>query len=193
MKYFTVAMATVVALVYAQDLSSIPPCALACISDAISSKTSCSQTDYKCMCNKQSGRLRTRSDPMCCRQLRHRHSNKYVDPWPVLPALTTWERPSTDTISDDVLPAVTKFCAQILASNGASATGTFRTLPTMTSTGAVSKTSSITTTTAITTSPTATKNTSSTAASSSTSTAGAAFQGSIGSVAMLLLGAAALF
>lgn len=50
MKYAFTAAALFV-LVSAQDLSSIPACAAPCLQSAVSSSTSCSMTDYKCICN----------------------------------------------------------------------------------------------------------------------------------------------
>ncbi|KAK5660180.1 hypothetical protein OQA88_13650 [Cercophora sp. LCS_1] len=50
MKYTAPVLAALVALVSAQDLSSIPACAKTCIDDAVKSATSCGATDVSCIC-----------------------------------------------------------------------------------------------------------------------------------------------
>lgn len=50
MKY-AFAAAAIVASVYAQDISSIPACALPCIDASRTKVTTCGETDYKCLCD----------------------------------------------------------------------------------------------------------------------------------------------
>lgn len=50
MKYAVVA--TLLALAAAQSRSDIPSCATPCLDDAVKSGTSCSTTDYSCICPK---------------------------------------------------------------------------------------------------------------------------------------------
>lgn len=47
---FTLALATFVVAVYGQTVDDIPVCARTCITNAITSATTCSATDYKCAC-----------------------------------------------------------------------------------------------------------------------------------------------
>jgi hypothetical protein len=47
---FTLALATFVVAVYGQTINDIPPCAVPCIQDAITSATTCSATDFACAC-----------------------------------------------------------------------------------------------------------------------------------------------
>lgn len=50
MKYTAAILALAAAVVSAQSLSDIPTCAQPCIDDARTKETSCSATDYKCIC-----------------------------------------------------------------------------------------------------------------------------------------------
>lgn len=47
---FTLALATFVAAVYGQTVDDIPPCAVPCIQNAITSATTCSADDFACAC-----------------------------------------------------------------------------------------------------------------------------------------------
>lgn len=47
---FTLVLATFVAAVYGQTVGDIPACAVPCIQNAIASATTCSATDFACVC-----------------------------------------------------------------------------------------------------------------------------------------------
>ncbi|KAI1350220.1 hypothetical protein F5Y01DRAFT_286708 [Xylaria sp. FL0043] len=51
MRYNVAALALAAAGVSAQSLSDIPQCAIPCINDAVASATTCAADDYKCICN----------------------------------------------------------------------------------------------------------------------------------------------
>jgi hypothetical protein len=53
MKFTAVAALAMAALVSAQSRSDIPACALPCLDDAVKSSTSCSTTDFTCICKKE--------------------------------------------------------------------------------------------------------------------------------------------
>jgi hypothetical protein len=53
MKYIAL-LAAFASAAMAQSLSDIPACAQPCIASAVASSTSCSATDYKCICDNQS-------------------------------------------------------------------------------------------------------------------------------------------
>ena len=50
MKYSAVIVAALAAVASAQDISIFPECSLPCILDAVSSATTCTATDYACIC-----------------------------------------------------------------------------------------------------------------------------------------------
>ncbi|KAK2601625.1 hypothetical protein QQS21_004860 [Conoideocrella luteorostrata] len=53
MKFSAVAAVAFAALVSAQSKDDIPSCAIPCLDDAVKSKTSCSTTDFACICKKE--------------------------------------------------------------------------------------------------------------------------------------------
>ncbi|KAI1749696.1 hypothetical protein F4782DRAFT_533134 [Xylaria castorea] len=98
MKYTVAALALAVA-VSAQSLSDIPACALPCIDDARTKDTTCGADDYKCICD-NINTLQT--DATTC----------------VLSSC------GADTALNQVLPAVSKFCAAVESGGGATSTPT---------------------------------------------------------------------
>ncbi|TRX93204.1 hypothetical protein FHL15_005783 [Xylaria flabelliformis] len=197
MKY-TVAALAFAAAVSAQSLSDVPACALPCIDDARTKDTTCGADDYKCICDNIT---KLQTDATSC----------------VLSAC------GADTALNQVLPAVQKFCAAVESGGGATSepsstpsstptseptsmptsestasptsepTGYPTELPTSSqSTVTVTSQSSYPGTTSAPTNPGG-NTTATTSPTQSIPTAGAAVAGSIGSFAMLVLGALAAF
>ncbi|OIW29437.1 hypothetical protein CONLIGDRAFT_680286 [Coniochaeta ligniaria NRRL 30616] len=180
MKYSAVIVAALAAVASAQDISIFPACSLPCITDAISSATNCSATDYACVCSN-------------------------MDALTAAATGCVVDKCGIDVATGQVLPATKQFCANVdtsSSSSSADTTVTSETTVSETSTSTESSTSDHTTTTESATTTvhpisttkkvtngTATKTTSPTP--TSVVTAGAAVMGSIGSAAMLLFGAAA--
>lgn len=196
MKYSFAAVA-LAAAVYAQDISQIPSCALPCIEDAVTSGTSCSISDYPCICENKDALT---SGATSC----------VIDSCGATVAAT------------EVLPAVDNFCEEVAAapapSSSAAAPSTSAAAPSSSaaapstsaaapSTSAAAPSSSVAATTSAQVSayPTSVAASSTlasttkvngtasatTGAPTSVVTAGAAVAGSIGSLAMMALGLAA--
>ncbi|KAI1336345.1 hypothetical protein F5Y15DRAFT_427049 [Xylariaceae sp. FL0016] len=186
---YTIAAAALAALVSAQSLSDIPSCALPCIDDAIKSSTSCSETDYGCICENEDKLV---SGATSC----------------------VLQDCGADVATSQVLPAVQKFCAAVESGSTtvASATDTTTSVASTSTATEVSTTStsaatssttvssvsssaspttmSASETTAVVSSGSAT---SSTSAPTSVATAGAAYMTPLGHVAMFVLGGLAAF
>ncbi|KAL3457660.1 hypothetical protein BJX64DRAFT_292897 [Aspergillus heterothallicus] len=50
MKLTTLLTVTIATLAASQTINDVPKCAIPCLDDAITSKTSCAVKDYKCVC-----------------------------------------------------------------------------------------------------------------------------------------------
>ncbi|KAK3326219.1 hypothetical protein B0H66DRAFT_600355 [Apodospora peruviana] len=92
MKYSAVAVAAFVAFASAQDISSIPKCAIPCIDEAAAA-IPCATTDYKCICENQDALV---AGATTC----------------VIEACTA------SVALGEVVPATDAFCAAVLAGGG---------------------------------------------------------------------------
>lgn len=190
MKY-TVAAIALAAGVSAQSLSDIPSCAIPCIDASRTKVTSCSETDYVCICDS-------------------------IDALTADATTCVLSDCGADVAVNDVLPAVDTFCSEVSAGGGSSTTEAATSTATSvaattteastsavetsaaesssseaTTTAAVSSSKATTATTAVvTTSASSNSTATKTSSPSSVVTAGAAVA-TAGSIGMLLLGALA--
>ncbi|CCC05505.1 hypothetical protein SMACR_09351 [Sordaria macrospora] len=93
MKFFLTIVSLAAGLVAAQSLDEIPECAQPCITDAVTSATTCSLDDYKCWCTTDNESAIVQAGTAC-----------------VLAAC------GSDVAVNDVLPAVQQFCEEVNAS-----------------------------------------------------------------------------
>ncbi|KAI1746098.1 hypothetical protein F4680DRAFT_10486 [Xylaria scruposa] len=96
MKY-TVAALALAAAVSAQSITDIPACALPCIDDARTKNTNCSADDYKCICDN-------------------------IDKLQTAATSCVLTDCGADVALNQVLPAVSKFCAAVESGGGATST-----------------------------------------------------------------------
>jgi len=185
MKYSAIALAALATTASAQDLSIFPPCSLTCITDAVGTATNCGATDYVCVCAN-------------------------IDALTGAATACVIDACGAEVATGQVLPATQQFCAQVEAggssSNGSTSSGSPTTPPpssTSTTNGTGTETEANNST--ITTAPTtpvppfnnATTTTARTTPGQTTTaaptqiTGAAAHLGALGSVALLVIGAAA--
>ncbi|KAI0196814.1 hypothetical protein EV127DRAFT_88918 [Xylaria flabelliformis] len=204
MKY-TVAALALAAAVSAQSLSDIPACALPCIDDARTKDTTCGADDYKCICD-NINKLQT--DATSCVLSSCGADTALNQVLPAVqkfcaavesgggatsePSSTPSSTPTSEPTSTPTSAPTSQPTSESTASPTSEPTGYPTELPTSQSTVTVTSQSSYPGTTLAPTNPGG-NTTATTSATQSIPTAGAAVAGSIGSLAMLVLGALAAF
>jgi len=115
MKFTAVAALAMAALVSAQSRSDIPACALPCLDDAVKSSTSCSTTDFTCICKKENFSKVQGAATGC-----------------------VIEKCGSDVAISKVLPATEKLCAAAAAGSGSGASSAAATTAAATTAAATS-------------------------------------------------------